>query len=80
MREKILSYLEEIKSTTFDKMDDLESFRVKYIGKKGLIPALFADFRNVAAVDRKEMGVLLNDLKQAVLGRVDEAKEMLSKH
>ena len=34
MREKILSYLEEIKSTTFDKMDDLESFRVKYIGKK----------------------------------------------
>jgi len=77
MREKILSYLEEIKSTTFDKMDDLESFRVKYIGKKGLIPALFADFRNVAAEDRKEMGVLLNDLKQAVLGRVDEAKEML---
>ncbi len=77
MKEKVIAYLEEIKSTSFDKMDDLESFRVKYIGKKGLIPALFADFKSVAAEDRKEMGVLLNDLKKAVLSKVDEVKELL---
>lgn len=77
MKEKVIAYLEEIKSTTFDKMDDLETFRVKYIGKKGLIPALFADFKSVAAEDRKEMGVLLNDLKKAVLSKVDEVKELL---
>lgn len=77
MKEKVIAYLEEIKSTTFDKMDDLEAFRVKYIGKKGLIPALFADFKSVAAEDRKEMGVLLNDLKKAVLSKVEEVKELL---
>lgn len=77
MKEKVLAYLEEIKSTTFDKMDDLEVFRVKYIGKKGIIPALFADFKSLAAEDRKEMGVLLNDLKNAVLSKIDEAKELL---
>lgn len=77
MKEKVIAYLEEIKSTTFDKMDDLETFRVKYIGKKGLIPALFADFKSVAAEDRKEMGVLLNDLKKAVLSKVEEVKELL---
>lgn len=77
MKEKVLVYLEEIKSTTFDKMDDLETFRVKYIGKKGIIPALFADFKTVPAEDRKEAGVLLNDLKKAVLDKVDEAKELL---
>ena len=71
MKEKVIAYLEEIKSSTFDKMDDLETFRVKYIGKKGLIPALFADFKTVAAEDRKEMGVLLNDLKKAVLSKVE---------
>ncbi len=77
MKAKIETYLREIQSATFDKMDDLETFRVKYIGKKGLIPALFADFKTVAPEDRKEIGVLLNDLKQAVLAKVEEAKEML---
>jgi len=77
MKEKVIAYLEEIKSTTFDKMDDLEAFRVKYIGKKGLIPALFADFKSVAAEDRKEIGILLNDLKKAVLSKVEEVKELL---
>lgn len=77
MKQKVLAYLEEIKSTAFDKMDDLETFRIKYIGKKGLVPALFADFKTVAAEDRKEMGVLLNDLKNAVIAKVEEAKELL---
>ncbi len=77
MKEKVLAYLEEIKSVNFDKMDDLEAFRLKYIGKKGLIPALFADFKTVAAEDRKEMGVSLNNLKKAVLAKVEEAKEIL---
>lgn len=77
MKEKVLAYLEEIKSTNFDKMDDLETFRVKYIGKKGIIPALFADFKTVAPEDRKEMGVLLNDLKDAVLTKIEVAKELL---
>ncbi|RLD38574.1 MAG: phenylalanine--tRNA ligase subunit alpha [Bacteroidetes bacterium] len=77
MKEKVLTYLEEIKSTTFDKMDDLEAFRVKYIGKKGIIPALFADFKSIAPKDRREMGVLLNDLKKATLAKVEEVKELL---
>ncbi|MCD6179404.1 MAG: phenylalanine--tRNA ligase subunit alpha [Bacteroidales bacterium] len=77
MKEKVLAYLEEIKSTTFDKMDDLEAFRVKYIGKKGIIPALFADFKSIAPKDRREMGVLLNDLKKATLAKVEEVKELL---
>lgn len=77
MKEKVLAHLEEIKSVTFDKMDDLEAFRIKYIGKKGLIPALFADFKLVAVEDRKEIGVLLNDFKKAVLSKVEEVKELL---
>lgn len=77
MKEQVLSYIEKIKSVSFEKMDDLETFRIQYLGKKGIIPALFADFKNVAAADRKEMGVLLNDLKQAVTTKIDEAKDLI---
>jgi phenylalanyl-tRNA synthetase alpha chain len=77
MKEQVLSYIEKIKSVSFEKMDDLESFRIQYLGKKGIIPALFADFKKVAAADRKEMGVLLNDLKQAVTTKIDEAKDLI---
>ena len=77
MKEQVLSYIETIKSVSFEKMDDLETFRIQYLGKKGIIPALFADFKNVAAADRKEMGVLLNDLKQAVTTKIDEAKDLI---
>ncbi len=77
MKEKVLAYLEEIKSSAFDKMDDLEAFRLKYIGKKGLIPALFSDFKTVVPEERKEIGILLNDLKNAVQDKVEEAKQAL---
>jgi len=77
MKDQVLAYLEEIKSSTFNKMDDLEVFRVKFIGKKGVIPALFADFKSVPTDDRKIVGIMLNDLKQAVQAKLEEAKTLL---
>lgn len=77
MKEKVQNYLDEIKSATFENVEALEVFRVKYIGKKGVIPAMFADFKSVPAEDRKEVGILLNDLKKAVLAKVEEAKDLL---
>ncbi len=70
MKNKIAELLNEIEQIEISTKDHLESYRIKYLSKKGLIPSLFNDFRNVAAEERKEMGVLLNDLKnkaQAVL-------------
>jgi len=77
MKEKIQSYLEEVKTAEFSSIENLEAFRLKFIGKKGLIPALFADFKTVEPKDRKEIGVLLNDLKKAVVEKVEEGKDLL---
>jgi phenylalanyl-tRNA synthetase alpha chain len=77
MKEKIQSYLQEIQASNYSSPADLEAFRIKYVGKKGIIPALFADFKLIPAEDRKEVGVLLNDLKQAVQTKLEEAKQML---
>jgi phenylalanyl-tRNA synthetase alpha chain len=63
MQEKISSYLEEIIRFTTQNAEELEQFRIKFLSKKGLIPALFDEFKNVAPEKRREMGQTLNDLK-----------------
>ena len=75
MKEKIASLLEEVKAFNAENLEQLEAFRIKYLSKKGVITALFADFRNVAPEQRKEMGQLMNSLKTAVQDKIVSLKE-----
>ncbi|NTW23608.1 MAG: phenylalanine--tRNA ligase subunit alpha [Lentimicrobium sp.] len=77
MKELINKYLAEIEVFTAKTKDELEQFRIKYSGKKGLLNDLFADFKNVAADDRRELGVLLNDLKGKLQEKIDSLRESL---
>jgi len=77
MINKVKEYIEEVEQLSFQTMEDLEAFRIKFIGKKGIIPALFGDFKNVVKEDRKEMGILLNDLKNSVQQKITSLKEQL---
>lgn len=72
MKQKIAHLLEEIHAFQVNSKDDLENFRLKYLSKKGLIPALFGDFKLVEPDQRKEIGMLLNELK-------NQAQEVLNK-
>jgi phenylalanyl-tRNA synthetase alpha chain len=70
MKTKIADLLNEIQAIEISTKDQLETYRLKYLSKKGLVPSLFNDFKTVAAEERKEMGILLNELKnkaQAIL-------------
>lgn len=64
MKEKIENLLAEVQGFEAESKTHLEEFRLKYLSKKGLIPALFNDFKLVSPEDRKEIGMLLNGLKQ----------------
>ena len=75
MKEKIEQILHEVKDFQAESKDALEEFRIKYLSKKGVIPALFADFKTVAPELRKEMGMMLNELKNAVTAKVEEQLE-----
>jgi len=66
--------MHEIDSFIPEQKEHLEQFRIKYLGKKGIIQDLFADFKNVVPEIRKEMGVMLNDLKQKAQQKIDEHK------
>lgn len=72
MKEKIAQILEEINLFKAENKEALENFRVAYISKKGIIPALFADFKQVAPEMRKELGIKLNELKNRAQEIFDE--------
>ncbi|MEE4115492.1 MAG: phenylalanine--tRNA ligase subunit alpha [Marinilabiliaceae bacterium] len=67
----------EIESATIENMDSLEEFRLKYLSKKGLIPSLFSDFRNIAPEDKKVVGQLVNNLKISATTKYNNVKERL---
>lgn len=77
MKEKIGNYLEEAEKFKAKNIEQLEEFRIRFLSKKGLITDLFAEFKNVAASERKEMGQLINNLKKTVQGKIVSLKEEL---
>ncbi|RLD35413.1 MAG: phenylalanine--tRNA ligase subunit alpha [Bacteroidetes bacterium] len=77
MKNKIEEYLKKVQEFHADNLEQLENFRIEYLSKKGKIPSLFADFRNVAPEERKEMGQLINSLKNAVQNKIVALKEAL---
>ncbi len=79
MKNKIAESLKEVESFNATQIEELEQFRIKYLGKKGIIPSLFADFKSVPPEDRKEVGQEINHLKIAVQEKIVALKENLDK-
>lgn len=77
MIEKIKNHITEIQSFTAETKDEVEQFRIKYLGKKGILNEFFAEFRNVANDQKKEFGQSINLLKSAAQDKVQELKEYL---
>ncbi len=77
MIDKVKQYLEQVAQHTIANTEELEAFRIQYLGKNGLIPALFKDFTKVPKEARKEMGILLNKLKTEVANKIESVKETL---
>ena len=75
MLAKIEELLQEVDSLTAGNAEELEALRIKYLSKKGVINALMADFRNVPAEQKKEVGIKLNELKNRMQERIAALKE-----
>lgn len=75
MKEKIEKLFTEISALNPVSKEELEELRIKYLSKKGEISALFADFRTVANEEKKAVGQLLNDLKDAAQDKINALKE-----
>lgn len=69
--DRIKSELDALKCKT---ASEVEEARIKFLGKKGEITALFDEFHEVSKDLKKELGRPLNELKQAALARIEELK------
>ncbi|MCD4735846.1 MAG: phenylalanine--tRNA ligase subunit alpha, partial [Bacteroidales bacterium] len=77
MRELIHDYIAEINKFEAKSEEDLEQFRVRFIGKKGVLTGLFAEMKKVEPEQRKSTGLLLNALKNRVNEQIEETKKQL---
>lgn len=71
---KIQALLEEVEGLQATNAEEVEALRIKYLSKKGILNALMADFRNVAAEQKKEVGMKLNELKNATQEKIAALK------
>lgn len=75
--DKIASLLEEVKEMKATNAEEIEALRLKYLSKKGEINAVMADFRNVPAEQKKEVGMKINELKQTATERLNALRDAL---
>ena len=75
MINKIEALMAEVENLNASNAEELEALRIKYLSKKGAINDLMADFRNVPAEQKKEVGMRLNALKTRATERIAELKE-----
>ena len=79
MEDKIKKDLDDILNFNSDSEAEIEEFRVKYLGKKGLLNSYFVEFKSLESDEKKKLGSLLNELKNSAQQKVDNLKSNNSK-
>lgn len=64
LQEILKSHEQEINAFNPANAAELEEYRIKYLGTKGIVKAVFGEMKNVPADQKKEAGQLLNSFKQ----------------
>ncbi len=77
MIDTIKEHIAEVEQFTSTSKDEIEAFRIKYLGKKGLLNSFFAEFKNVPNEQKKEFGQVINQLKNTATDKVNALKEAL---
>ena len=75
LTDKINELLKEVQNLHAANAEELEVLRLKYLSKKGIINDLMNDFRDVAAEQKREVGMKLNELKKQTQDRIAALKE-----
>lgn len=77
MIDRIKKLIDEANSFTTNSAAELEAFRIKFLGKKGLLNDLFADFKSVPNDEKKAYGQAINTLKSTAQEKVNSLKTSL---
>jgi phenylalanyl-tRNA synthetase alpha chain len=72
--EKLEDYRKEIRESELDGADAAETYRIRFLGTKGIVKNLFQEMKTVPPEKKKEFGQILNEFKQLAESKYDEAK------
>ena len=81
MKNQIAQYIEEIRNAHIedfkDRAAEVEQFRIRFLGRKGIMNELFEQFKALPNDQKKDMGVALNQLKAAAQAKIEEWKNFV---
>lgn len=72
LKQQLQSWAAEVAGVTFHSADDVEQFRILWLGRKGRMKDLMAAFKDAPNEEKRELGKLINEFKQAIEARVAE--------
>lgn len=78
MKNLIEKISKEVNEFQINNADDLERFRLEFLGKKGSVTLIFEDFKNLSKDDKKEYGQVINLLKKTAQQKYDANKNLSS--
>lgn len=79
MLDKVKSFISEVENASAKTQEEVENFRLKFIGRNNVINDLFEDFKQVPGDQKRELGPELNKLKNLAQTKLKELSESLSK-
>lgn len=77
MIQEIKSHIKEVEAFQSEDLQQIEEFRIKYLGKKGLMNDFFKAFKEVPNEEKKEFGKTINQLKTLATDKVKQLKETI---
>lgn len=75
---QIETYKKEIAGYTASDEKQVEEFRIKYLGTKGIVKTIMGEMKNVPAERKKEAGQFLNEFKQIAEARYEELRQSIT--
>jgi len=79
MIDKLDEHISYIKNFKSKDIDEIESLKIKFLGRKGIINDLFSEFKNVPSDQKKDYGQKINELKNLAQIKYDHLKSVNSK-
>ncbi|MES2417042.1 MAG: phenylalanine--tRNA ligase subunit alpha [Bacteroidota bacterium] len=78
LQEQITQYSAEINAFDTSAADELEQFRIRFLGTKGIVKAIFDEFKSVSPEEKRTLGKVLNEFKQLAEAKYAALSESLS--
>ena len=80
MLNKINKLISDVKAFKTTSKEEIEAFRIKYLGSKGMLKELFNEFKQVDNSLKKDIGQALNNLRSSATNKVNELKDSLEQN